>query len=340
MNQKTGDVFVYIARTSIKGKPFYSIRTSFPENGLYLSRQLMELGTDPRMFIRYPQGRSFYVDSVVEDTLRAMGEAVDYDDLERMFWPFVNEEVRRRYDGSFSRKKDGTETVDASTIHLFDKRRLSYLRTGSMNQRHIGKSPDKLFRGLSEKSRDELEQQFMADERRLPAREIKAYVFVIFDLQRHFNTLFAREMPQALDQDKVADHLVTELCALNRDRGFWAGMAMEKDLHAYLVRYLIMFFDTEYQKPRFLQDLEFARMNSRRYHRQTGQSFGMSRDQVYAEAETVFGVASQALKGMDKREIRRMYRRKARELHPDQGGSHERFIDLARLYEELMKNRA
>ncbi len=328
---------MYIARTSIKGKPFYSIRTSFPEKGLYMSRQLMDLGPDPRVFIRYPQGRSFYVDSVVEDTLRAMGEPVDYDDLERMFWPFVNEEVRRRYEGSCSRTGQERESVDTSTLHAFDKRRLSFLRTGSMNQRHLAKVPDKLFRGLAGKSRDELEQRFMVDENRLPSREIKAYVFVIFDLQRHFNTMFAREMPQALDQDKVADYLVDELCTLNRDRRFWAGMDMEKDLHAYLVRYLILFFDTEYKKPRFLEDMEFARMNSRRYHRQTARPGGASAEGFYAEAEALFGVSSRELKGMDKREIRRLYRKKARELHPDQGGSHERFIDLARLYEELLK---
>ena len=78
-------------------------------------------------------------------------------------------------------------------------------------------------------------------------------------------------------------------------------------------------------------------MNSRRYHRQTARPGGASAEGFYAEAGALFGVSSRELKGMDKREIRRLYRKKARELHPDQGGSHERFIDHARLYEELLK---
>ncbi|MFA6008456.1 MAG: hypothetical protein WC799_00625 [Desulfobacteraceae bacterium] len=323
---------MYIARTNIKGRSCFSIRKSFLENGVFLSRELMDLGGDPRIFVRYPHGRSFYVDEAIEDTLKSMGETVDYDNLERMFWPFVRPDVKRRYEGACSRASENSETIDVSAVHLFDKRRLSYLRTGGMNQRHIGTAPDKLFKTLTEKSRDEIEQRFMVDENKLPAREIKAYVFVIFDLQRHFNTLFAREMPQALDQDKVADHLLDDICILNRDKVFWSGMDMESSLHAYLIRYLIMFFDTEYQKPRFLEDMEFARMHRRRYYRQTERP----KDQVYAEATTVFGVSYQELKSMSKRQLQRLYRKKARDLHPDHGGSHEQFIEFSRLYEEIM----
>ncbi len=327
---------MYIARRTVKGQSFFTIRKSLQENGVYVSRELMDLGNDPRMFIRYPMGRSFYVDSVVEDTLRALGETVDYDNLERIFWPFVREEVRRKYQGPFSRKAAHEKNPDVSGVHLFDKRRLSYLRTGSMNQRHIGRVPDSMFTPLTEKSRDELEQRFMADESHLNSREIKGYVFVIFDLHRHFNALFAREMPQALDQDKVADHLVDDLCALNRDSVFWAGMGMERTLHPYLIRYLIMFFDTEYQRPRFLEDMEFARMNSRRYHRQTGWRSERPAEGLYAEAAEVFGVDQAELKTMDRRQLQKLYRKKAREHHPDHGGSHESFIRLARLYEELL----
>jgi hypothetical protein len=323
---------VYIARTNIKGRTFFFLRESFLENGVFVSRELLELGGDPRMFIHYPDGRSFYVDEAVPDALRSIGETVDYDDLERIFWPFVRPDVQRRYQGPVSRKKRDHECSDVSGVHIFDRRRMSFLRTGSMNQRHILKTPDKLYLTLTGKSRDELEQKFMEDEARLPSKEIKTYIYTIFDLQRHFNAIFAREMPQALDQEHVENHLLDDLCALNRDPVFWAGMAMDPSLHPYLIRYLILFFDTEYRKPRFLEDLEFERMNRRRYHRQTQKPM----DQVYAEASSVFGVPHGELKRMGKREIQRMYRKKAREFHPDHGGSHERFIDLSRLYEELM----
>ncbi|MBU1172044.1 MAG: hypothetical protein KKD44_21010 [Proteobacteria bacterium] len=327
---------MYIARTESKGKRSFSIRTSYLANGVYLSRELMDLGPDPGAFVRYPHGRSFYLDALIEETLRSMGEIVDYDNLERIFWPFIRPHVRQRYERARSRDGERVEDTSVSGIHMFDKRRMSYLRTGSMNQQQIDKVPGTMFRFLSEKSRDELEQRFMADERSLSAKEIKSYVFVIFDLQRHFNTLFAREMPQALDQDRVADHLLSDICALNRDTAFWAGMTMGTSLHDYLIRYLIMFFDTEYQRPRFLEDLESARMNRRRYHRQTILNRQRPGDQAYAEASAVFGLPVADLKAMTKRDIQRLYRKKARDVHPDQGGSHELFIRLSGLYEELL----
>jgi hypothetical protein len=155
---------------------------------------------------------------------------------------------------------------------------------------------------------------------------------VIFDLQRHFKTLYSREMPQAMDQDKVADHLLDDICHLNRDAGFWTGMPMSRFLHDYLVRYLIMFFDSDYVRPTFFEDLEFERLHRRRHLRQTRRPV----DEVYAEASAVFSVPTDVLKKMTRRDIQRLYRNKAREVHPDQGGSHERFIELTRLYEELI----
>lgn len=320
----------------IQGKPVYSIRESYLKDGVYLSRNLVELEGNPRLYVRYPQGRSFYIDSRIEDALRTRMSSIDYDDLERIFWPFVHPEVLRRYGADRSRDTRDSLIGDLSHVHMFDKRRLSYLRTGSMNQRHIDKAPATLFQPLSGKSRDELEQKFMADESRLKEKEIKSYVFVIFDLQRHFNTLFAREMPQALDPGQVEEHFLGDICSLNRDNRFWSGMAMQPFLHDYLTRYLIMFFDMEYRQSRFMEDLEFARFNQRRYYRQTQRPL----EEVYREAGLLFGVSGQELKRMSKRDLQRIYRKKARELHPDHGGSHENFISLSRIYEELMAKRS
>lgn len=325
---------VYIARTNREGKNHFSIRESFLKDGVYHSRDLADLGHDPRIFVRYPQGRSFYIDGAVEEALQKTVKRVDYDMLERVFWPFVKPEVRRRYAQARSRDHHATDD-DMSGVHVFDKRRLSFLRTGSMNQRRIEDAPDKLFRSLTRKSRDELEQRFMADENRLSPREIKSYVYVIFDIQRHFNSLAAREMPQALDQDRVEQHVLDDLCILNTDKPFWSGMTMQPFLHDYLVRYLIMFFDSDYEKPRLFEDLEFAAFNRRRYFRQTERPI----EEAYTEGGTLFGVPVSELKTMGKREIQRLYRKKAREFHPDHGGEHEAFIDLTRVYEELMMRR-
>lgn len=327
---------MYIARSIINGKAVYSIRESYLENGVYLSRNLIDLDGDPRLYVRYPQGRSFYIDSELEDALRDKIGPFDYDDLEHIFWPFVRPEVRRRYGPARSRDKRGHRNADLANIHMFDKRRLSFLRTGSMNQRHIDKAPDKMFRPLSGKSRDEIEHGFMADENTLKDKEIKSYVFVIFDLQRHFNTLVAREMPQTLAPEKVEAHFLADICSLNRDKHFWNGMGMQPFLHDYLIRYLIMFFDMEYQRSRFMEDMEFARFNRRRYLRQTRRPM----EEAYREASILFGVSGQELKRMSKREIQRIYRKKARELHPDHGGSHEHFIGLSRIYEELIAKRS
>ncbi|GAB6095513.1 hypothetical protein JCM14469_17650 [Desulfatiferula olefinivorans] len=325
---------MYIARSVHKGENRFSIRESYADGGVYRSRRLMDLGPDPRRFVHYPHGRSYYIDSVVEDTLRAAVGPVNPDDLDEMFWPFVRPEIRRLYAGPRSRRSGDGVKPDVSAVHVFDKRRMSFLRTGCMNQRHIDKAPAALFRPLVAKSRDELEQAFIRDEAALSSKEIKAYVYVIFDIQRHFTALIAREMPQGLDQDKVEDHLLDDLCGLNGDPSFWAGMDMTASLHPYLIRYLLMFFDFEYQASRLFENLEFARFNRRRYHRQTDRPA----DAVMADAAAVFGLSASVLKAMGRRDIQRLYRKKAAELHPDRGGTHEAFIDLGRIYDELIRS--
>lgn len=326
---------MYIARRIHNGENRFSIRQSYADGGVFRSRHLMDLGPDPRRFVHYPHGRSFYIDAVVEDTLRKAVGPIQVDDLDEMFWHFVRPEVRCRYSGPRSRRSGPGEKPDVSAVHLFDKRRMSFLRTGSMNQRHIDKAPAALFRPLVAKSRDELEQTFMRDEAELSSKEIKAYVYVIFDIQRHFTALIAREMPQGLDQDQVETHLLDDLCGLNADCSFWAGMDMTASLHPYLIRYLLMFFDYEYQASRLFENLEFARFNQRRYHRQTRRPV----DAVMADAAAVFGLSASVLSAMGSRDIQRLYRKKAAELHPDRGGTHEAFIDLGRIYDELIRSR-
>ena len=124
-----------------------------------------------------------------------------------------------------------------------------------MDQGPIGRVPAKILRPVRNRSRDEIEQYFLQAERILKAHERKAYVYVIFDLQRFFNELCAKTMPEALDPEAVDTYFVQELCRLNADNGSWAGMPVQDHLGDYLVRYLIMYFDLDYGRSDVLENL-------------------------------------------------------------------------------------
>jgi hypothetical protein len=55
------------------------------------------------------------------------------------------------------------------------------------------------------------------------------------------------------------------------------------------------------------------------------------------EAGRIFGKSREALKKMSRRELSRLYRRRAQELHPDKGGSHEIFLKLTAAYHKLLR---
>ena len=71
-------------------------------------------------------------------------------------------------------------------VHIFDKRRLHYLKFGRMEQGYLWLIPQKLFDILHHRSRDEIEQQFLDMEQQLNPQEYKAYVYVIFNLNQFF----------------------------------------------------------------------------------------------------------------------------------------------------------
>jgi curved DNA-binding protein CbpA len=39
---------------------------------------------------------------------------------------------------------------------------------------------------------------------------------------------------------------------------------------------------------------------------------------------------------MSKKELTRLYRKKAKDLHPDTGGDHQTFVELSEAYEKLL----
>ncbi len=326
---------MYLAAIPEKQWYHFFIRESFWDRDCYRSRDLVDLGCDPGEYIVYPGGRSFYVDPGLEDIILERGGAFDADELEDLFWPFVDQDVRYAVGSFRQRRQPPKQAVDADKrrrVHLFDKRRVHFLRFGRMDQGYIGRVPAKIFRPVCDRSRDEIEQYFLQAERILKPHERKAYVYVIFDLQRFFSELCAKTMPQGLNQEAVDDYFVQELCRLNRDDVFWAGMPLRDHLQDYLVRYLLMYFDLEYGRSDFLQNLINQFRNAHRRHR-----WPEPKRMPLKEASRIFGVATDELDHLSRRQVTRLFRRRALKCHPDQGGRPTEFIRLSEAYKAIMQ---
>ncbi|WP_373501100.1 J domain-containing protein [Desulfococcus sp.] len=327
---------MYLARYQAEGKTRYAIRESYPDDDMFRSRDLIDLGEDPGAFLRYPGGNAFYVHEAIEDQLRSLHVTYDMDELDEVFWAFVRPDIqkaqayfrRRGASGANHPTDDPSENLN---FHLFDRRRVHFLRFGQTDQGRIGMASPKLFKGLARKSRDEIEQHFMLSEQILKPHELKSYVFVIFDIQRHFSEHFARSMPQGLDQNAVDTLFVQDICRLNRDDRFWADLRLKNHLHEYLVRYLVTFFDNDYGRSGYLEDLLQSWMNSRRGFRFPERKPAVS----FKEAGSIFGISEDEMRRLSKKELSRLFRRKAQEMHPDKGGDHDAFIHLADAYREI-----
>jgi hypothetical protein len=332
---------MYLARHRVKGKTNYTIRESYKNDAGLRSRDLLELGSDPSKYIVYPGGNAFYVDEAVEEQLLAASLQPDPQAIEDIFWPFVDPEIKRKVESfrSRSKKRSKTETLSLEReteikagVHLFDKRRLHFLRFGQMDQGYIGRMPAAMLKGVAGKSRDEIEQYFIVQEQSLAPFEFKNYVYVIFDLQRFFKDMIAKELPQGLNQKSVDLHLTEEVCRLNQSPEFWDGRPPQEELHEHLLRYVLWFFDYDYGHSTFLEDYIKDFMSR---HRRYGPPKPKETVSIN-EAGKIFGVEEEALKNITIRDLRRLYRRQARKLHPDTGGDQENFIKLADAYHSLL----
>ena len=337
-----GNQSLYLASHIIKGKPHYSIRQSYRDNKNYLSRELFDLGANPANYIIYPGGNAFYIDEAITERLDSLGVLPDDDVLEDIFWPFLKPDIRRALEGFRHRghrtgkiKPSVEKTNIASRYHIFDQRRIYFLRFGRMDQSGLARLPVKLFRILQQKSRDEIEQKFLEMETILKPTEYKAYTYVIFNLQRFFTEWFAKETPQLLDQDKLDEFFVDEICNLNQDAAFWDGMPSGNRLHEYLIRYGEMYFDFDYAQKSFMEDYLRSFINSRRDYDPSFHSSSVT----LSEASSIFEKPKSELRQMGRRELARLYRKRAQKLHPDKGGEHETFVKLTRAYHDLLNTK-
>jgi hypothetical protein len=333
---------MYLAKHRIKGKFHYKIRESYESRGAMHSRDLFDLGTDPSQYIVYPGGNAYYFAETIEDTLCELGAEPEPEALDDIFWPFLDPEIKRVVEPFRRRnrkrnrlqKLDPVQVLDIQNrVHLFDKRRMHYLRLGQMDQGYIGRMPAKLLTGLVGISRDEIEQKFMVMEKALEPAEYKNYVYVIFDLQRFFKEMIAKKLPQGLDQKEVDRLFLEEICRLNQNRVFWDGQISHGCLHEYLVRYVIMFFDNDFGHSTFLDDYVKDFMNRHRFYRPSQPESTVSLE----EAGSIFGLEKEGLRKMSNRGLSRLYRRLARKYHPDTGGEHKMFVKLTEAYQKLLK---
>ena len=332
---------LYLAQKNIAGKNHYFIRQSYRQEGTYLSRDIFDLGTNPAKYIVYPGGNAFYFDDAVIERLDALGIREGHDELEDIFWRFLKPDIKRALEHFRRREKRSNAPTKARTedlaaqFHTFDKRRIHFLKFGSMEQRNLGRLPSKLFHMLRQKSRDEIEQKFIDMESVLKPTEYKAYTYVIFNLQYFFSQWFAKETPQMLDQQKVDEYFLDEICALNKDKMFWGGMDVDDSLHEYLARYVCMYFDYEYAPKSFIQEYIWNFVNSRRDYDPPNSAGAITLN----EASSIFGQTKDALKKMSRRNLARLYRRRAQKLHPDKGGDHEKFVKLTQAYHALLRTK-
>jgi hypothetical protein len=316
------------------------IRESLEKEGEFVYRDLVDLGSDPSRWIVYPGGNAYYVHESVEERLQDKGASFCDQDLDDLFFPYVRAEIRAKVEWVHRRGHRTRPTApiaqgsERARHHLFDKRRILFLRCGRMHQGNVGRIPEKLLRVLNGKSRDEIEQFLMRMESNLRPRELKSYVFVIFDLQRHFKESYARAYPEMLTVADVDDRFVEDLCRLNGDRQFWNGIPKSTGLQEYLVRYLIMYFDYDWGQSRYLEDLLRSFVDSRRRYRPPP-----SVQVRMEEVATLFGDSLENLRSMSRQELTKRYRQRARKYHPDKGGSHEAFVRLTRSYRILLQRK-
>jgi len=333
---------LYLATKKIKGRPRYFLRESYPSNGRILWRDLYDLGENPAHYIIYPGGHSFYFEQNLIETLSGLGVPEVDRELEKVLLPFLHPDVRRivLQMTRLGRRKRSWLSLEAmarvqARLHLFDRRRLFWLRFGRMDSTKTLMRPHKFLNVLVGMSRDEIEHYFQALELRLKVREKKQYVYQTLDLGRWFPGETAKLFPLGLDPDKLDEVFLAELCRLNQDADFLDPPDAPVFLSEYLVRYAVMWFDFEFaQRPPQSQIFdEFVR--SRRAYRPPFPSEAAD----LAEALKVFDLTEAGWRAMSRDDLGRLYRRLALSRHPDQGGDSVKFIKLNLAYQCLVEGK-
>jgi hypothetical protein len=199
--------------------------------------------------------------------------------------------------------------------------------------------PLKLFRVLFEKSRDEIEHVIHGMEQVLRPTEIRRYLYTALHLQIYFRHLLTRHQPEILDPRKVDEYFLMEICRLNDDETFFAGVDHFdlSSLHPYLVKYVILYFDHAFD-PGLVWDEHVQDFRWRhQFYRPPPSSVGSTMGEE--EACQCLGITPERFLEMDRHELTRCYRKLAKKAHPDVGGDDETFVEIKEAYECLLRRK-
>lgn len=335
---------LYLKKRRRKDGLHYILSESYCDRDCWKHRNLLDLGANPEDFIEYPGGNSFYVSQDLQETLDTKGVKYSDDALEKLFIPFLNPEIRRVVEmferpGKDQRPRETKTDVDMldqqNNLHPFDKRRLHYLRCGRVDIGNLDGRTWKFLHVLLEKSRDEIESMMTSMEGQLPPHEIRPYLYTALQLQTYFIHNPVCNSPAGLDPERVDHYFVEDLCRLNIDETFFRGVDRgdTDTLHTYLVRYLILYFDNDFDRGTVWDEYVRDFISKRRFHRPNVQK-GMALSEK--AACKCMGITPQEWKNMDRHALTRRYRQLAKETHPDRGGDGEAFVSVKDAYECLL----
>lgn len=336
---------MYLAKLTNGPITTYQLRQSYRktnEDSAFGFRIIYDLGQDPRQFFKIINEYIVLFDDKLLDAVSAAGVKDGEYLLEQLFLRFLPREARRRIELFESRSSHRPIPLTAEErmaidrqVHIFDRRRLYYLRYGAVDQSRLARMHEKCCRPLLEKSRDEREYLFADQEAVLSPGVYLQYVYAIFNVQKHFRQSFAPWFPEALDRDEVADHFLAEICALNGDSRFWQGDLPGGILHSHLRRYVIMFFDYSPTIRSF--EAEFVKAFVSGHRRFRWPKRMRMPTQSPEKITKIFTTPYEELKKLTGKQLTRLYRKKAMALHPDRGGNHDEFIELTEVYEFLRR---
>jgi hypothetical protein len=322
---------MYVAVLRERSGVRYELRRSVLLGGGYGFETLADLGASPGRMVRFDR----FGISYAEELLEALAHLdLDMDALDEAFAPFAPS----GFTGGGGRGGTWKRTVPTRVqedavraLNPFDRRRMAYLRSGEVNLGRIDEVSPKLFLRLLGKGRDEIEQFFLRMEASLPREEARHYVHAAFNLQRHFASLAARTMPEALDQDRLDEAFLHEFCLLHDDPAF--GFGLPGGAQTYLRRYACLHFDCDFPVTDGFAKIFQDFMNDFRRHRPRPKPVPPER--VHA----LFGMGVAEIRNMTRREFARVFRKKAMAMHPDKGGDHDAFVELLETYKRIVSSK-
>jgi hypothetical protein len=335
---------MYLATVKHGTSVHFQIRQSYhdPASRSFLHRVIFDLGENPVEYLEFMGEEVVFFSRELEHAIRKYSSADPDLLLEKLLWNFLPAGMRERL-SRFDRSEhtvpkpfnDSDRSAIQKQIHIFDRRRLYYLYYGAIDQSKLFTMRETVFRPLLGQSRDEREFHFAELEKTLAPGEYRNYIYAIFNLHRHFTASFATFLPEALPEDEVADHFLDAICSLNNSVSFWQKNRQHSSLHPHLVRYLVMFFDFIPRSRNFADEFIREFMNSHRTFRWPERTAKVSEERI----SELFGSSLSALKKMSRKELSRLYRKKAMEHHPDQGGNHDHFVELTEVYSSLLQKK-